>query len=112
MSSFRTRSKSAVNVAAGTADPVVMGHPDLGYTPHELRGTFMMRVSGLDGGTWDAKFYPAGGDATGAVQDHELGNVEADSVIFDGPAVEAFRADFAGLGAGAAPAVFITPQSR
>ena len=110
--SFRTRSKLAANVAAPTADPVVMGRPDLGYNPCDLRGTFQVYVKGLDGGTWDAKFHPAGGNGTTDIQDHELGNAETDTVIFDGTAVEAFRVEFAGLGGAAAPEVFVTPQSR
>lgn len=111
MTPLKTVSKAATNVVPPAADAVVMGKPDLGYRPADMNAVFQVVVDGLDGGTFDVLFYPAGGPAA-QTQEHQLAATETDTVLVDGPMVEAFRIEFAGLGAGAAPEVRITGQTR
>jgi hypothetical protein len=105
MTPIKTSSKASVGGAA-----VVMGKPDLGYRPADMNAVFMFHCDGLDGGTFDVLYYPAGGPD--AAIEHVAGSTETDSVKMDGPTAEAFRVEFAGLGGGAAPVVHVNGQTR
>jgi hypothetical protein len=110
VSPYRTRSKAAVNVVAPNADPVVMGKPDLGYRPADMNAYYQIHVTGLDSGTYDVELYLPGDQTT--PKPHQTGATETDTVLIDGPMVEAFRVTFALLGVAAAPVVYLTAQGR
>jgi hypothetical protein len=105
MSTFTTRSKASV---AGAL--VVMGKPDLGYKPSEMNAYFQIHVRGLDGGTYTLDLSLA--DDLDNWRAHQAGAGEDDTVIVDGPLVEAFRFTFAALGGAAAPICYVKGQRR
>ncbi len=110
MNTFTTRSKAAANVVPPNADVVVMGKADLGYRPADMNAYFQIHVRGLDAGTYDLALSLA--DDLDNFRDHQTNATENDSVIVDGPLVEAFRFTFTGLGAGAAPICYVKGQRK
>jgi len=105
MSTFATRSKASVGGAA-----VHMGKPDLLYRPADMNAYYQIHVRGLDGGTYTLALALA--DDTDNYRDHQAGAGEDDTVIVDGPLVEAFRFTFAGLGGAAAPICYVKGQRK
>lgn len=106
---IKPKSKTATNVGAGTADPVVMGKPDLGYTPGDVDAVLQVWVTGLDGGTYDVLFYVPNDAIPKA---HVAAATSVDIVTLDAPAVTAVRVTFAGLGGAAAPVVYVSGRLR
>ncbi len=105
-------SQAAINIGAGTADPVRLDAAALGYDPVTADALFQIHVDGLDGGTFDTKLYLPGAGLMVPPREHQLGATSVDTVLVDGPIVQAFEITFAGLGAFAAPIVYLSMQPR
>ena len=105
-------SQAAINIGAGTADPVLLDTAALGYNPAIANALFQIHVDGLDGGTFDVKLYLPGSAAPIPPREHQLGATSVDTVLVDGPIVQAFQVTFAALGAAAAPVVYLSMQPR
>ena len=107
-----TKSAAALNVVPPNADPVVLGLAELGYDPTTANAVFQTHVDGLDGGTFDVLLYLPGSPAPIPAREHQLGATSLDTVLIDGPIVTSFQIKFAGLGAAAAPIVYLNMQPR
>jgi len=104
-------SQAAVFVL-GVWEPVLLAEPNMGYDPATANALFQIHVDGLDGGTFDVKLYLPGSPPPIPPREHQLAATSVDTVLVDGPIVQAFEITFTALGAAAAPIVYLSMQPR